>query len=48
MKLVSQKKKNYTNDLALLAERPAQAEFLLQWLEQAAGNISLNVNPNEF
>ena len=35
---------DYANDIALLANTPAQAESLLHCLERAAGSISLNVN----
>ena len=35
---------DYTDDLMLLANTPAQAESLLQSLEQAAEGISLYVN----
>ena len=41
---------NYIDDLALLINRPAQAESLLYSLEQAAGSTDLymNVNKTEF
>ena len=35
---------DYTDDIALLANTPIQAESLLQCLEQAAGSIGLHVN----
>ena len=35
---------NYTDVLALLANIPTQAEFLLHILKQAAGNIGLHMN----
>ena len=35
------------NDLALPVNTPAQAEFLLHRLEQAAGSIGLYVNANK-
>ena len=35
---------DYADDIALLANAPAQAETLLHSLEQAAAGISLNVN----
>ena len=35
---------NYANDIALLANTPAQAKFLLHSLEWAAGGIDLHVN----
>ena len=35
---------DYADDIALLANRPAQAESLLHSLEQAAGNIDFHVN----
>ena len=34
----------YADDIALLANTPAQAETLLHWLERAAAGISLHVN----
>ena len=41
---------HYADDLALLANAPAQAEFLLHILEQAASAISLyeNIEKAEF
>ena len=38
---------DYTDDLALRANTPAEAESHFQSLEQAAGGISLNVNANK-
>ena len=35
---------DYADDIALLANTPAQAETLLHRLERAAGGISLHVN----
>ena len=35
---------DYTDDIALLADAPAQAETLLHSLEQTAAGISLHVN----
>ena len=35
---------DYTDGIALLANTPAQAKFLLHSLERAAGGIGLNVN----
>ena len=35
---------DYADDIALLANTPAQAETLLHSLEQAAGGIGLHVN----
>ena len=35
---------DYTDDIALLANTPAQVEFLLHYLEPAAGGIGLHVN----
>ena len=38
---------NYADDIGLLANTPAQAEFLLHCLERAAGCIGLHVNADE-
>ena len=38
---------DYTDDLGLLANTPAQAESLLNSLEQTMEGISLNVNANK-
>ena len=38
---------DYTDDLALLANTPAQGEFLLCSLEQVAESISLYLNANK-
>ena len=38
---------DYADDIALLANTPAQAEFLLYSLERAAGGIGLHVNVNK-
>ena len=38
---------DYANDLVLLANTPAQAEFLQHRLEQTAGDIGLHVNSNK-
>ena len=38
---------DYTDDIALLANTPAQAETLLHSLEQAAAGISLHVNADK-
>ena len=38
---------DYTNDIALLANTPTQAESLLHSLEQAAGGIGLHVNTDK-
>ena len=38
---------DYTNDIALLANTPAQAETLLHSLEQADAGISLHVNADK-
>ena len=38
---------DYANDIALLANTPAQAESLLHSLEQAAGTIGLHVNADK-
>ena len=38
---------DYTNDIALLANTPAQAETLLHSLEQAAAGIGLHVNADK-
>ena len=38
---------NYTDDIALLANTPAQAKTLLHSLEQAAGGIGLHVNTDK-
>ena len=35
------------DDIALLANRPAQEKFLLLNLEQAAGDIGIHVNANK-
>ena len=37
---------DYADDLALLANTPAQAESLLHSLKQALGGTGLNINPN--
>ena len=37
---------NYTDDLVLLTNTPAQAESLLHTMEQAAGGIGPNENAN--
>ena len=38
---------DYADDIALLANTPAQAETLLHSLERAAAGISLHVNANK-
>ena len=38
---------DYANDIALLANTPAQAKSLLHSLEESAGGISLRVKANE-
>ena len=38
---------DYANDIALLANSPAQAEFMIHSLEQAAGGIGLHVNADK-
>ena len=38
---------DYANDIALLANTPAQAETLLHSLERAAGGIGLHVNAHK-
>ena len=38
---------DYANDIALLANTPAQAEFRLHSLEWAAGGIGLHVNTDK-
>ena len=38
---------DYANDIALLTNSPAQAEFLLHSLEQEAGGIGLHVNVDQ-
>ena len=38
---------DYTNDIALLANTPAQAETLLHSLERAATGIGLHVNADK-
>ena len=38
---------DYTDDITLLANTPAQAETLLHSLERAAAGIGLNVNANK-
>ena len=38
---------DYAHDIALLANTPAQAESLLNSLEQAAGNIGLHLNADK-
>ena len=38
---------NYTDEIALLANTPAQAESLLHSLEQAAGGIGLHDNADK-
>ena len=38
---------DYSGDIALLANSPAQAESLLHTLEQATGGISLGINSNQ-
>ena len=40
-------KNNYTNDIALLANTPAQAETLLHGLDRAAGCIGFHVNSHK-
>ena len=37
---------DYADDIALLTNTPAQAEYLLQSLEQAVGSIGLHMNTN--
>ena len=39
---------DYADDIALLANTPAQAETLLHSLERAAGGIGLHVNKTEY
>ena len=39
--------KDYANDIAFLANTPAQAKILLHSLEQAAGGIGLHMNPDK-
>ena len=38
---------DYADDIALLANTPTQAEYLLLILEQAAGGIGLHVNADK-
>ena len=38
---------DYADDIALIANTPAQAESLLHSLERAAGGIGLNINANK-
>ena len=38
---------DHADDLALLANTPTQAEFLLHSLEQSAGDVGLHVNTNK-
>ena len=38
---------DYADDIALLANTPTQAEFLLHSLERAAGGIGLHVNADK-
>ena len=38
---------DYVDEIALLANTPTQAEFLLHSLEQAAGGIGLHVNSDK-
>ena len=38
---------DFADNLALLTNTPAQAEFILHSLEQIAGGIGLNVNTNK-
>ena len=38
---------DYADDIALLANTPAQAQTLLPSLERAAGGISLHVNADK-
>ena len=38
---------DFTNDIALLANSPTQAESLLHSLEQAAGGIGLHANADK-
>ena len=38
---------DYADDLALLANTPAQTEFQLYRLERAAGGVSLHVNADK-
>ena len=38
---------DYANDIALLANKPTQAETLLYSLELAAGGIGLHVNTDK-
>ena len=38
---------DYADDVALLANTPTQAEFLLHSLEQAAGGIGLHMNADK-
>ena len=38
---------DYTDDIALLANSPAQAEFLVHSLEPVTGGIGLHVNANK-
>ena len=38
---------NYADDIALLANSPVQAEFLLKSLERAEGGIGLHVNADK-
>ncbi len=38
---------DYADDITLLANTPAQAEYLLDCLERSAGNIGLHVNADK-
>ena len=38
---------DYANDIVLLADSPAQAKYLLDSLERAAGGIGLHVNADK-
>ena len=38
---------DYADDIALIANTPAQAESLLHSLDRAAGGISLHVNADK-
>ena len=39
---------DYADDIALLENTPAQAEFLLHSLKQAAGDIGVNADKTEY
>ena len=39
--------RNYADDIALLANTPTQAEYLVHSLEQAAGGVGLDLNVHE-